>query len=65
MTSSSSIIKKDPFTFIHRIGADSSMLDYAKMSILFAFQPKYKTFYKSCEFIQENLMKDIKELGEL
>ena len=35
------------FEFLSTIGADNSMLDYAKMVILFSFQKEFDTVYKN------------------
>lgn len=43
----------EQFEFFAKIGADDSMIDYAKMSILFAFQKEFKTAYKKCEIIRK------------
>ena len=40
------------FEFLSTIGADNSMLDYAKMVILFSFQKEFDTVYKKCEIIR-------------
>ena len=40
------------FDFFARSGADESMIDYAKMAILFAFQKEYDTIFKKCEIIR-------------
>ena len=46
-------LDEQEFDFFTKIGADQSMIDYAKMSILFASQKEYDTIYKKCEIIRK------------
>ena len=43
----------EQFDFGHAIGADESVKDTAKMSILLSFQPEYGTFYEKSKIIQK------------
>ena len=44
---------KDLFSFYQKLGADNSMLDYAKMVILFSHQPQYENLFDKCKIIKE------------
>ena len=46
------ISNRGPFEFFHKIGANSSMQDYAKMCILLSIQPQYVTYYDKCVLIK-------------
>ena len=41
------------FEFISNLGGDDSMADYAKMSILFAYQGEFNTTFKKCDAIRK------------
>ena len=42
----------DSFIFYQKLGADDSLLDYAKMTILFALQPEYVRLFEKCKIIK-------------
>ena len=44
------------FEFHHKIGANSSMQDYAKMCILLSTQPQYVTYYDKCVIIKDKFV---------
>ena len=46
----------DSFSFVHSIGSDSSMMDYAKMCILLALQNKSSSFYEKATLIKEKFI---------
>ena len=48
----SSSNKKD-FEFFSNLGADDTMVDFAKMSILLSFEKQYDTAFKKCEIIRK------------
>ena len=53
MYSAPTIYDKSDFEFFSKIGADESMIDYAKMTILFSFQREFDTVFKKCEIIRK------------
>ena len=46
------IYTNQEFEFFTAKGADQTMIDYAKMAILFSFQREFDTTYKKCEIIR-------------
>ena len=53
MYSAPTIYDNSDFEFFSKIGADESMIDYAKMTILFSFQREFDTVFKKCEIIRK------------
>ena len=53
MDSNYTLYDSQDFEFFSKIGANESMIDYAKMTILFAFQKEFNTIFKKCEIIRK------------